>query len=129
MWICLNNAFLSVVAHRDNPDLLLVRARVPGHIEAVFGKDYKVFTDPAADYFYRAEVPRTAVAQALAGRVEKIDYDNFKNSVKSRDLHDAYLEFWNVMFRLQSRVSRIMRQFRAPVHRSPHPPKRAKQKA
>lgn len=36
MWICLNDAFLSIVAHRDKPGVLLVRARRPGDIERTF---------------------------------------------------------------------------------------------
>ena len=36
MWIFLSDSFLSIVAHRDKPGVLLVRARRAGDIEAVF---------------------------------------------------------------------------------------------
>ena len=36
MWIFQNDSFLSIVAHRDKPGMLLVRARKAGDIEAVF---------------------------------------------------------------------------------------------
>ena len=36
MWVFLSDAFLSIVAHRDDPDALLVRARRQGDIECVF---------------------------------------------------------------------------------------------
>lgn len=36
MWVFLNNSFLSIVAHRDKPDVLIVRARRAGDIEAIF---------------------------------------------------------------------------------------------
>jgi hypothetical protein len=36
MWVFLNDSFLSIVAHRTEPGVLLVRARTAGDIEAVF---------------------------------------------------------------------------------------------
>lgn len=100
MWICTNKAFLSVVAHRDNKDLLLVRARVKGHIEEVF-PGAEVFTQEQADYRYRALLPRSTVASAVAKNLMNIEYDNFKNSVRDRKLHDAYLDVWHVMYDMQ----------------------------
>ena len=101
MWICLNNAFLSVVQDRDDPETLLVRARVAGHIQQVF-PEAKVFTDPKADYLYRAFIGRKAVAQAVAATVENIDYDNFKDSVDDDQLHVAYMKVWSTMEKLQA---------------------------
>lgn len=101
MWIFTSNAFLSVVADRDNPDRLLVRARVPGHIERVF-PDAKVFTDSQADYLYRAFIQREVVVQAVAANISKIDYDNFKDSVNDPVLHNAYMNVWGVMEKIQA---------------------------
>ena len=101
MWICLNKAFLSVVQDRDDPNALLVRARVAGHIQQVF-PEAKVFTDPKADYLYRAFIGRKAVAQAVAASIESIDYDNFKDSVDDDQLHVAYVKVWGVMEKLQA---------------------------
>jgi hypothetical protein len=36
MWIFANNAFVSIVEFRDEPDMLLIRARLPGDIQAMF---------------------------------------------------------------------------------------------
>jgi hypothetical protein len=100
MWLCLNNAFLSVV-HKDcAADELLVRARVAGHIEAVF-PHAKVTESTNTDYRYRAVVKRELVKGALMNVVDGIQYDNFKNSVKSRRLHDAFAAIWSVMARMQ----------------------------
>lgn len=81
-WIVLNDAFLSIVAHRDLPDALLVRARASGHIEAVF-PDAEVEESVEADYRYRATLSRREVAEAIAARLGQIDYPNFKNSISS----------------------------------------------
>ncbi len=100
MWLCGSRYFLSLVADRNNPDRLLVRARVAGHIEAVFPKA-EVFTDAGADYFYRAFIDREEVAQKLSEEVRGIGYDNFKASVSDQALHDAYLGTWRLMHKLQ----------------------------
>ncbi len=101
MWIHLSDAFLSVVAHRTQPDDLLVRARVAGDIERVF-PDAVVTMTPDADYRFRAVLPRGVVAGALAGSVLTIEYDNFKNSVTEHDRHDACMDVWSVMHRFQT---------------------------
>lgn len=100
MWIALNNAFLSIVAHRTKPGVLLVRARLPGDIERVF-PEASTFEDKHADYRYRAEIPRGDVGAALSAAVQAIDYDNFKASVPEPERHAAYLKVWSVMQRLQ----------------------------
>jgi len=96
MWIYLNDAFLSIVAHRDDPGILLVRARRQGDIERAFPAAAVKVTG-AADYRFRAELPRQDVADALAAAVAGIGYPNFKASVAERDRHQAYLRCWAAM--------------------------------
>ncbi len=100
MWIFTSGAFISVVANRDDPKKLLVRARVAGHIEALFPKA-QVFQAAGSDYLYRARLSRRAVKQVVSRRVEAIDYDNFKNSVHEPRYHRACMEVWGVMHDLQ----------------------------
>ncbi len=104
MWIFLNDSFLSVVAHHDDPGLLLVRARIAGDIERVF-KDARVSHTPEHDYAYRAEIARECVAAVLARRIEEIDYPNFKNSVREHDRHNVYMDVWLKMAEFQRRRS------------------------
>lgn len=101
MWIFLNNAFLSAVAHRTQPDDLLVRGRVAGDIGRVFPGVIETET-PSADYRYRATIPRKTVAAVLAEQVASISYPNFKSSIKEADRHDACMDVWSVMHRLQT---------------------------
>lgn len=96
MWVFLNDAFLSIVAHRDRPGQLLVRARHAGDIEAVF-PNAEVTKTPRADYRYRATLPAGDVSEVLAERVMDIDYPNFKNSVQEPDRHIFYADVWSVM--------------------------------
>ncbi len=103
MWLCTSSAFLSIVADRNNKDRLLVRARVKGHIEAVF-PEAEVFTDVGADYHFRAFISRATVAKVIADEVDDIDYPNFKGSVKNKALHDVYMQVWQLFFDLQNRL-------------------------
>lgn len=96
MWVMLNDSYLSVVAHLDKPDCLLVRSRIAGDIERAI-PSAEVYEIESADYKYRADVPRDVVKSAMAEAVDRIDYGNFKNSVKDHKRHDAYMSVWNVM--------------------------------
>jgi hypothetical protein len=97
MWLCLNDAFLSIVKKDCPEDSLLVRARRPGDIEKVFGRRTKVTRATDADYLYRAVIERADVVEAMEREVNRVDYPNFKSSVADKDLHDAYMRVWSAM--------------------------------
>lgn len=125
MWIVLNDAYLSIVDAKaavdykpntapDLDDKLVVRARIKGDIERVFGPNVKVERTPMRDYLYRAYVRREDVAHALMAEVFQLDYGNFKDSVRENDRHSAYAAIWNIMYRLQNskQGDRRQRSFR-----------------
>lgn len=103
MWVCLNNAFLSIIQPSKadplaNGNFLLVRARRAGDIERAFvSYPVDVVEVPGRDYQFRAYIPRNIVTDTIAAHVANIDYGNFKSSVKDRALHDAYACVWGVM--------------------------------
>lgn len=100
MWICLNNAFFSIVEPKAGSDELLVRARRQGDIERVF-PNHQVERTVGRDYLFRAFIKRETVAAIIAEQVMGINYNNFKNSVRDGKLHSAYGRFWHVMADLQ----------------------------
>jgi hypothetical protein len=100
MWIFLSDAYLSIVQSKTDSKTLVVRARRPGDIEAVFPK-VEVITIPGRDYQFRANIPREVVAQAISDEVRGIQHTNFKNSVVDNDYHDACSKVWGVMAKLQ----------------------------
>lgn len=100
MWICLNNAFVSIVQKDCAANELLVRARRAGDIEKCF-PDAKVIRTTKSDYLYRAVLPRDVVKQAIAAMIDQIDYPNFKDSVQDGSLHAAYVGAWHAMAGLQ----------------------------
>lgn len=100
MWLCLSDAFLSIV-HKDCArDELLVRARRRGDIEKVF-PGAAVARTPKADYLFRAVIKKRRVMAAVAREVRRISYDNFKESVREPKLHAVYLRVWTVMTDVQ----------------------------
>ena len=100
MWICLNDAFISVIEPKKGSEKLRVRARRKGDIERVF-PDAKVQRTPGRDYLYRAEIDREQVAAVVAAQIRGIEYGNFKDSVKNNKLHNAYASVWGIMSKLQ----------------------------
>ena len=100
-WLCFNDAFLSVVNHRDDRDLLVVRARRREHLTNVFGKDAQITVTPERDYKYRVIAERKKVAEIVAARINEIDYGNFKDSVGTDGLHALYEQFWGLHHQFQ----------------------------
>lgn len=106
MWIFLTDSFLSIVDKGDQTgSTLLVRARRQGDIERVFPQA-QVIEGAGTDYRYRARIPRSQVADAIAEAVRKIEYGNFKNEVAENDRHDAYFDVWSAMNKFQERRHR-----------------------
>ena len=97
MWLALSDGWLSIVAHRDKPECLLVRARNENHIESYFpDADIYIITD--ADYPYRADIRRIDVGLTIASYIHHIQYDNYKNSVNEEELHNALIGVWQTMY-------------------------------
>mgnify|MGYP001224496971 CR=1 FL=1 len=105
MWICLTDAFFSIVEHYDNDEHLVVRSRFKGDIEKVFGLDKaEVRYTPENDYCYRAVLTKDAVAEVMAIEVKGIDYPNFKNQAHKLSETEgdarrvtAYHKVWQAM--------------------------------
>ena len=115
MWIFGTDWFVSVVAHRTEPKMVLVRARLQNDLKRFLRLGYskkkmpQIWTDKNADYRFRALVPQARVAELAQKAVQQIDYDNFKNEASKRSkinnegpergwaLHDV----WDAMYELQ----------------------------
>lgn len=108
MWLFTTQGFYSVVAHRDEPDKLLVRSRAREDIEALHRQipDLEPFEDPDADYRWRAVVSRAEFERAVTQLVAAIDYPNFKSAVGDRHSPERsalYEEVWWKMLPLQEK--------------------------
>jgi hypothetical protein len=112
VWLFTPFGFFSAVAHRDDPNLLCVRARDRASLEELLVRfpdmpaelvDAAIQNTPDADYPWRIIAKRRAFAAVLEAFVlDGLDYDNFKSEAarehgrrpgRLRALHDV----WDVM--------------------------------
>lgn len=106
MWLVANNAFLSAVQHPSNPELLIVRSRVRKDLEVVFPDMTKqVQATPSRDYGFRLVMDYRTFGQGMARVISRIDYTNFKASVKDDARHTAYSRIWSIMLDWANRVA------------------------
>ncbi len=106
MWLVTTQGFYSVVAHREDPDTLIVRARSREDLEALRDQvpDLEPFEDPSADYRHRAYVTRAEWLAAVAQLTCDVDYDNFKSAVaerQGRERAGVYGAVWADLLALQ----------------------------
>ena len=98
MWIGHLEGWLSIVKHRVEPGMLLVRARDANHIAHLWPHAYIEYT-PEADYQYRAVISAAEVADVVADQLINIQYDNFKAHVTEPRLRRAFSQIWVAMMR------------------------------
>ena len=104
MWLFVSGGFLSVVAHRALPDSVLVRARNPDHIRAMF-PDVEIAYMRTADYPYRVVLNRTMVQEAIVEYLQTMVYGNFKASIEDFEYHDSCIDVWRTMWAYGNRYS------------------------
>ncbi len=114
MWLFTPRGFFSVVAHRDDPGLVLVRARAHEDLRKLTGVlgQIDILETPDGDYRWRTTVTRRAWTGALVLLAAEIDYPNFKSEVAERQGSEraaAYGRVWSVMHELQERTARRRR--------------------
>ena len=98
MWGFTSTGMLSVVAHRELTNDLLVRSRSPTHIREMFPYA-EVDETPNADYPFRTVISRELFANVIVDYSLNISYDNFKNSIEENNFHDRCIEIWAIMLR------------------------------
>ena len=122
MWIFTKHGFFSAVCARKgdgrhdqpvDPDRIMVRARVRGHLEALKKRfpellgQCEIQEFSGADYAFRIFVAKSVWSPVLSGLAEETDYDNFKSEVarhqgrRGTAYEHALHEVWSVMNGLQ----------------------------
>lgn len=111
MWLITTTGFYSVVEKPwdRGKGTLTVRARARQDLDALRASFLpelgEIVEDQKADYRFRAQAPRAAVARAVQAQVEAIDYDNFKSAVDQRQGSGrarVYHDVWHALYRIQS---------------------------
>lgn len=110
MWIMSRIGYFSVVAHRDDPTLVLVRVRKVDQLQRLSAENptgpFKIVETPSADYPVRTTISKDRFESIAAWLARSVDYDNFKNSVHadpacSDDYHDFLGRVWSESRRMK----------------------------
>ena len=122
MWVFTKHGFFSAVCARQgdgrhgrpvNPERMMVRARVKGHLEALRERFPEVLgpcvvqDSGGTDYAFRIFVDKQAWSGLLSELAKETAYDNFKSEVERFQGRQgaAYVsslhEVWSVMYGLQ----------------------------
>jgi hypothetical protein len=100
MWIFSRRGFYSVVEHKDNPNLILVRARREQDLVNLVQKyelPYQITEHPDYDYRWRLVIDRLTWRELAFELMVEIDYPNFKSKLAQTDQLDKLpmlLGFW-----------------------------------
>lgn len=99
MWIFTKSSFLSAVEHRDDPSVLMIRARDKQSLQHMSEEfDTPIVEMAYSDYPYRIVAGKEEFAAWLDGEVHAIDYDNFKDaSTRGSVWKDALMDVWAAM--------------------------------
>lgn len=90
-----NNGFMSAVQHRENPDMLVVRARRREVLELYFPGTEVIVSDQS-DYRYRVFVEKQELGVLMMTMALNITYTNFKQSTTDPELSSLYGKIWSL---------------------------------
>ena len=104
MWITLTDSFVSIVEHRNDRDLLIVRGRVAGDVARFLGLPQRFeVTTPDADYRFRIVAKRETVERAVVRAVSRVGYPSFKDAVREPWRKKLAMRVWSIWYGEQSR--------------------------
>lgn len=109
MWLFTKYGMYSVVVSRENPEIVMIRARDRQHLLNLkkrfnLPKQPSILTTKDADYRYRLIASKEAWAIVAKSLANDIDYSNFKDACKEdHSYHHALTKVWGIMWELQER--------------------------
>lgn len=115
MWIFSTKGFFSVVQQENDPDQVLIRARLKKDIQglkrlfdALELKTSRTIVNRNFDYKYRFSADRMDWILVMNRLMLDLDYRNFKDAVYKTDSrecrderHEAYFQVWEATRKLQ----------------------------
>jgi hypothetical protein len=105
MWLFTETGFVSAVAHFEDNDVLMVRARDRESLQGLAKlAGVKISTTPEADYPHRVVVEKTLFQDWVAETITNLNYPNYKSQVAKTRGHDFAAplhDVWNVMHEVE----------------------------
>lgn len=103
MWVFTSQSFVSIVSHRDDPAVLIVRGRFAGDAARFLGLPPEAEeVTPDADYRFRCYAARQEVMERAAIAVSEVGYGNFKKTIGETWRERLAMAVWGILFREQN---------------------------
>jgi len=83
--------FISAVAHRDDNELLMVRARVKSHLNQLTEDLSTIYQVEGGDYPWRLVISKEKFNRLLTQQIDEMKYDNFKNAANKNEEYGNFL--------------------------------------
>lgn len=114
MWLFASTGFYSAVVDAQDPEVIVVRARVREDLEALIKAQYltdasEIHDGLGTDYPFRVFTTRAAWAKAVSNLALELDCANFKQSVGERfgpERERLYHRVWATMLCLRKEPAR-----------------------
>lgn len=104
MWIATNFGWFSVVEDRNDSDMVFIRGRSIEHMDhltdytdKIIDRNIELIEMISADYRYRIHISKEEFKSLMALVIDDINYDNFKNSIKSPKYKHALMGVWRII--------------------------------
>lgn len=96
MWVFTQVGLVSIVENIKSSKELIIRARERKTLEMLV-PEYadKIVSIPYSDYHFRIFLDRKIAAKYVKKWVQKIDYSNFKGSIKDNSYHSVLMSIWS----------------------------------
>jgi len=106
MWLFTETGFLSAVAHFEDPEVLVVRAREETSLRRLsVAAETAIVATPANDYPFRIHVGRDVFAEWLLEQVSSLNYTNYKSHMvqtRGHEFTEALHQVWATMHSIES---------------------------
>ena len=107
MWVFTETGFISAVVHRDDSDIIIVRARETESLDGIAAMaDAKIVSTPVRDYPWRVHVTRAIFQEWLSTSATDMQYGNFKDRIhqtRGNEFYYAFSRVWDVMHDIEER--------------------------
>jgi hypothetical protein len=106
MWLFTETGFLSAVAHFEDPEVLVVRAREETSLRRLsVAAETAIVPTPANDYPFRIHVGRDVFAEWLLEQVSSLNYTNYKSHMvqtRGHEFTEALHAVWAAMHAIET---------------------------
>ncbi|WP_211825150.1 hypothetical protein [Kistimonas asteriae] len=98
MWLLTSSGIISIVQHRENPNLMVVRASSEKALREFVPYAYSrtAKRKPVKRLPWRISLPRQTVRVLVHAQFNAVAYDNFPNTIRDDQYHNVFMELYRM---------------------------------